>query len=102
MVKPLTKEDKREISTKLVSAVNHALAFKRASPDSLTEVAVAHVVKFASSQKSELIKFSMISAGSRALDILERNQKLKDKDVIAKVMPEFNKIIDEVAVDYPK
>ncbi len=100
--KELTKEQKRDLEIKMVSAVNQALACRKTDMDGPVEKIMGHVVKFASPQKNDVAKFCMISAASKALSILERNPKMTDKEVIAKVMPELRSMIDVVAEDHLK
>ncbi len=102
MTEKLTRDKIRDVSMKLVPAVNIAIEYKRKNPYCVPEEVIDSVTKYASVQKSELVKFSMISSASKVIDLIDRNPKLNDKEVISKVMLEFPKIIEDVFADYPK
>lgn len=97
--KVLSKDERQKLEVSMIAAVTQALTYKRYYPEANNDKAIDHVVKYASVTKNQIAQFAMIAAASKALGMLERNSKLKEKDVLVKMMGELPKIIDDVLAD---
>ena len=79
---------------KMISAVSRALELRKVENDN--EKIINQISNFSSQEKSEETKLRMIAAASKALDIAERNPRLKDKEIIKQVSRELSSISQEI------
>jgi hypothetical protein len=75
---------------KMISAVSRALELRKLNSDN--EKILGEISSFASSEKNPEVKLGMIAAASKALEIADQDSRLKEKDVIKKVMASLSTI----------
>jgi hypothetical protein len=87
---------KIDIKVKMVSAVTEVLKFKKENPRANYEQSLQHISNIVKKEKNQYIKLGMVSSASKALSILEREPRLKDKDVMRKIVDELPKILEKI------
>ena len=71
------------------------LKYKKENPNAEHSDAIKHVSELAKQQRDPMAKMAMISAASHALTMKAKNPSLVEKELVARVMKEFPRIIQE-------
>lgn len=90
------KEIPNDMEVKMISAVAHALSYKKSHPKAEEEEIMKQVSKFVKSEKNNLNKLGMIAASSKSIKILQESSYLTDREIIKKVMSQLDDIIEKV------
>lgn len=90
----MEKNTKKGIS--MISAVSHALSYRKANPDATNESIMNKVSQLVYDEKDSHAKLAMIAAASKAISIAERNERLSDREIINQVMQDLPSILQSV------
>ncbi len=81
-----------EKGVELIPAITEAFKYKKRNPLAAEDEILKHILKFAR-QESKGTKIGMISTASKTIQLLERNPRLTEKEVIGEVVKEIPDIL---------
>ncbi|MFH1430898.1 MAG: hypothetical protein ABIG37_00310 [Nanoarchaeota archaeon] len=87
-------EKNRDKKLAMVRAVSEVLKLKRGRKDVSHEQMMKEMEGFIHKTKDKGSRLMMVVAVSKTLDIIERNPKMSEKDVIKKMVSEFSSFIE--------
>lgn len=78
---------------KIIAAVGEVFSYRKANPKSTKEEVMRHISKFIGHEKNEKVKIGMVASSSKALDILEREPSLTEKEVMKRIMQNMSNFV---------
>ncbi|MEM3405823.1 MAG: hypothetical protein QW117_02540 [Candidatus Pacearchaeota archaeon] len=89
-----------DIKINMINAVNEVLKYRKENPKIDFVIDYEKIIKYVSEKSNSVndykTRMAMIAAASKAINILQKEPNLKDKEVINKVMKEFPSILEKI------
>lgn len=88
------KEMNSEIKVEMIKAVSEVLRLKKNNKNADHESIMVDMDSFIHKVKDKDSRLMMIVAASKTLDTLEKNSKMSEKEIMKKLVGEFDSMID--------
>ena len=82
-----------EEGAELVPAITEAFRYKKKNPMAGEDEVLKYILKFSKMEKRKNVKIGMVSAASKTAQLLEKNPRLTEKEVIREVVKEIPNIL---------